>query len=42
VLSNTYHGANERGFAPAAKRVGYAVIADIGFELPECSGRKYP
>jgi len=40
MLSNAYHPGNERGFAPAARRVGYAVIADMGFDLPECSGRK--
>jgi hypothetical protein len=33
VLSNAYHPGNERGFAPAARQVGYAVITDMGFDV---------
>src|SRR5580704_5029828 len=33
VLSNTYHPDNERGFSPAAQRVGYAVLQDMGFDV---------
>ena len=33
VLSNTYHPDNRRGFAPAAERVGYAILQDIGFDV---------
>jgi hypothetical protein len=33
VLSNTYHPDNQRGFAPAAQRVGYSVLQDMGFDV---------
>ena len=33
VLSNTYHPDNRRGFAPAAERVGYSVLQDVGFDV---------
>ena len=33
VLSNTYHPDNQRGFSPAAQRVGYAVASDAGFDV---------
>jgi hypothetical protein len=33
VLSNTYHPDNQRGFAPAAERVGYSVLQDMGFDV---------
>jgi len=33
VLSNTYHPDNRRGFAPAAERVGYSILQDIGFDV---------
>jgi hypothetical protein len=33
ALSNVYHPGNERGFAPAARQVGYNVIEDIGFDV---------
>jgi hypothetical protein len=33
VLSNTYHPDNRRGFAPAAERVGYSVLQDMGFDV---------
>jgi hypothetical protein len=33
VLSNTYHPDNRRGFAPAAKRVGYSMLQDMGFDV---------
>ena len=33
VLSNTYHPDNERGFSPAAQRVGYSVLQDMGFDV---------
>ena len=33
TLSNVYHPGNERGFAPAARKVGYNIIEDIGFDL---------
>lgn len=33
VLSNTYHPGNRRGFAPAAQRVGYAIVQDMGFDV---------
>jgi hypothetical protein len=32
VLSNTYHPDNQRGFAPAAQRVGYSILQDLGFD----------
>ena len=33
VLANTYHFDNRRGFAPAARRFGYAVGSDIGGDI---------
>jgi hypothetical protein len=33
VLSNTYHPGNQRGLAPAAQRVGFAVLQDMGFDV---------
>jgi len=33
VLSNVYHPGNERGFAPAARLVGYSIIEDVGFDV---------
>lgn len=33
ALSNTYHPGNERGFAPAARQVGYTVLTDMGFDI---------
>jgi len=33
VLSNTYHPDNQRGFSPAAQRMGYAMLQDIGFDV---------
>ena len=33
VLSNTYYPDNQRGFSPAASRVGFAVLQDMGFDL---------
>ena len=33
VLSNVYHPDNRRGFAPAARQVGYGVGSDIGFDV---------
>jgi len=33
VLSNTYHPDNRRGFAPAAERVGYSFLQDMGFDV---------
>ncbi|MFI5057462.1 MAG: hypothetical protein ACHQLQ_04690 [Candidatus Acidiferrales bacterium] len=33
VLSNTYHPDNRRGFAPAAERVGYSVLQDMGYDV---------
>lgn len=33
VLSNLYHPDNQRGFAPAAQRVGFAVLQDTGFDV---------
>lgn len=33
ALSNVYHPGNQRGFAPAASRVGYAVATDVGFDV---------
>ncbi len=30
ALSNTYHPGNQRGFAPAAERVGWSVLTDVG------------
>ena len=33
VVGNTYHPNNQRGFAPAAWRVGYGVANDIGSDL---------
>ncbi|MGC2463729.1 MAG: hypothetical protein WA517_00940 [Candidatus Acidiferrum sp.] len=33
VLSNTYNQDDRRGFAPAAERVGYSVLQDMGFDV---------
>jgi hypothetical protein len=33
ALSNVYQPDNRRGFAPAARRVGYSVANDIGFDV---------
>ncbi len=33
ALSNVYHPGNERGFAPAARLVGYSIIEDVGFDV---------
>jgi hypothetical protein len=33
VLSNTYHPGNRRGFAPAARGVGYTMLQDMGFDV---------
>ena len=33
VLGNTYHPGNERGFAPAARQIGYSVATDMGFDV---------
>jgi uncharacterized protein (UPF0297 family) len=33
ALSNVYHPGNERGFGPAARRVGYAIATDMGFDV---------
>jgi hypothetical protein len=33
VLSNTYHPDNKRGFAPAARRVGYSALWYVGFDV---------
>ena len=33
ALANTYHFDNHRGFAPAARRFGYAVGSDIGADV---------
>ncbi len=33
ALSNTYHPDNRRGFAPAAERVGYSILQDMGFDV---------
>src|SRR5262249_42903976 len=33
ALSNLYHPGNERGFAPAAQRVGFAVLQDMGYDV---------
>jgi hypothetical protein len=33
VLSNTYHPDNQRGFSPAAQRVGYSILQDMGFDV---------
>ena len=33
VLSNTYHPDNERGFSPAAQRVTYSILQDVGFDV---------
>jgi hypothetical protein len=33
VLSNTYQPDNQRGFAPAAQRVGYSILQDVGFDV---------
>jgi hypothetical protein len=33
VLSNTYHPDNQRGFAPAAERVGSSILQDMGFDV---------
>ncbi len=33
ALSNTYHPDNQRGFSPAAQRVGYSVLQDMGSDV---------
>jgi hypothetical protein len=33
ALSNVYHPGNQRGFAPAARLVGYGILSDIGFDM---------
>jgi hypothetical protein len=33
ALSNTFHPGNQRGFAPAAERVGWSVLTDVGFDV---------
>jgi hypothetical protein len=33
VLANVYHPDNRRGFSPAARRVGYAVLNDVAFNV---------
>ena len=33
ALGDIYHPGNERGFGPAARRVGYAVGTDMGFDV---------
>jgi hypothetical protein len=33
ALSNTYHPDNQRGFSPAAQRVGYSILQDMGFDV---------
>jgi hypothetical protein len=33
ALSNTFHPGNRRGFAPAAERVGWSVLTDVGFDV---------
>jgi hypothetical protein len=33
ALSNLYHPGNERGVAPAARRTGYSVLEDMGFDI---------
>ena len=48
ALSNAYHPSNERGVGPAADRVGFSLIQDIGFDVlrefwPEISRKfKFP
>jgi hypothetical protein len=33
ALANLYHPGNKRGFQPAARRVGYSVAFDMGFDV---------
>jgi len=33
ALNNTYHPDYQRGFAPAAQRVGYNILQDMGFDV---------
>jgi len=33
ALSDTYHPGNQRGFGPAAERVGYTIGMDMGFDV---------
>lgn len=33
ALGNTYHPGNQRGFASAARRVGFSLAQDIGFDV---------
>jgi hypothetical protein len=33
ALSNVYHPDHARGFGPAARRVGYGVTSDVGFDV---------
>jgi hypothetical protein len=33
TLSNVYHPDNQRGFAPAARQVGYNIVQDMGFDV---------
>jgi hypothetical protein len=32
TLSNIYHPGNQRGFAPAARQVGFDILEDMGFD----------
>jgi hypothetical protein len=33
ALANTYHPDNERGFSPAAQRVSFGILQDMGFDV---------
>jgi hypothetical protein len=33
AVNNTYHPDNQRGFAPAAERVGYNILQDMGYDV---------
>jgi hypothetical protein len=33
VVNNTYHPDYQRGFSPAAQRVGYNILQDMGFDV---------
>jgi hypothetical protein len=33
ALANTYHPDNERGFGPAAQRVSFGILQDMGFDV---------
>lgn len=42
TFSNMYHPGNQHGFVPAARRVGYGVMEDVGFDVLREFGPRLP